>query len=204
MARNRTEPDSSEESHKGLPILRCATSAEWESWLDTHHGTHGGVWLCIAKKDGTGSSPTYDEALKAALCFGWIDGQKGRLDETFWIQRFTPRTPRSPWSKRNISLAEALMASGRMRERGRAEIERARTDGRWAAAYDSQSTAQVPDDLAAALSASPAAARFFETLNSVNRYAILYRIQAVKREETRAKKIRSFIEMLERGEKIHP
>lgn len=190
--------------HKGLPIVSPASALEWERWLEEHHLSTPGVWLKIAKKGSPSTSPTYAEALEAALCFGWIDGQKAAYDEFAWLQRFTGRGPRSKWSKINCGHATRLIAEGRMRPAGLEQVELARGDGRWDAAYAPQSTATVPDDLAAALERRPAAASFFATLNKVNRYAILYRIADAKRPETRAKRIARFVEMLEREEKLHP
>jgi uncharacterized protein YdeI (YjbR/CyaY-like superfamily) len=147
---------------------------------------------------------SYPEALEMALCYGWIDGQKQRHDESGWLQRFTPRAPRSVWSKLNRDRAEALIAGGEMRPPGLAEVERAKSDGRWDDAYDSQRTAVVPGDLKAALEEHPEAKAFFETLNSANRYAIVWRLQTAKKAETRERRLRQFIEMLERHEKLHP
>ena len=192
------------EIHKGLPVLSFPTARKWEEWLAKHHGDSRGLWLKIAKKGAEAATVTYAEALDAALCFGWIDGQKGALDETHWLQKFTPRGPRSPWSKVNREKAEALIESGRMKPAGLAEIEKAKASGRWEAAYDSQSRATVPEDLQQELDKNPAAAQFFATLDSANRYAILYRIQEPKKPETRVKRIEKFIGMLERGEKVHP
>ncbi len=149
-------------------------------------------------------SITYDEALEAALAYGWIDGQKRRLDEQWWLQRFTPRGTRSIWSKVNRERALALMAAGTMRATGLAEVERAKRDGRWDAAYDSPKGATVPADLSKALAAEPRAAAFFATLDSRNRYAVLFRIQTAKRAETRARHIARFVEMLAKGEKLYP
>jgi uncharacterized protein YdeI (YjbR/CyaY-like superfamily) len=191
------------DTKQGLPILAFASPAKWEEWLAEHHQTSKGLWLKIAKK-GTGTTTaTYAEALDVALCYGWIDGQKGAFDETYFLQRFTPRGPRSKWSKINREKVEALIAAKRMRPAGLAEVEKARADGRMDAAYEGQRTASVPDDLQAALDANPKAAAFFATLSSVNRYAILYRVQDAKKPETRAGRIVKFIGMLERGETVH-
>jgi uncharacterized protein YdeI (YjbR/CyaY-like superfamily) len=192
------------ETKQGLPILPFASQQKWEEWLHEHHGTSKGLWLKIAKKGTEVATVNYAEALDVALAFGWIDGQKGALDEAFWLQKFTPRTPRSKWSKVNRDKAEALIAAGRMRPAGLAAVEQARADGRWEAAYDSQSKATVPEDLQRELDANPEAAAFFATLNSVNRYAILYRIHEAKKPETRARRIEKFIGMLNRREMIHP
>lgn len=186
-----------------LPVVELATRAEWATWLAAEHAASAGVWLKIARKDGGAESVSYSDALDVALCHGWIDGQKDRLDDRFWLQRFTPRKPRSRWSKRNCERAEGLMGSGEMAPAGMREIERARADGRWEAAYDSHSTATVPDDLLAELERNDAARAFFAALDSNNRYAILYRIQEARRPETRARRIAKYVAMLGEGRKIH-
>jgi uncharacterized protein YdeI (YjbR/CyaY-like superfamily) len=186
-----------------LPELLFADAEAWTAWLEREHGTSAGVWMRIAKKGAADSSVQYPEALNVALCFGWIDGQKKSIDEHYWIQKFTPRAARSIWSKINREKVDALIAAGAMREAGQREIDRAKADGRWNAAYDSSSKAEVPPDLQAALDASPEAKAFFATLNSVNRYAILFRTQTAKKAETRARRIEQFVAMLARGEKIH-
>ena len=186
-----------------LPIRLFADPGELEAWLEQNHGSSSGVWLKIAKK-GTGKrSVTYGEALELALCFGWIDSQKRGFDEEYFLQRFTPRRPRGRWSKINREKAEALIAVERMRPAGLAEVEAARTDGRWEAAYEGQRTAKVPEDLQRELDASPAAAEFFAALDSANRYAVIYRLNDAKKPETRERRLRKFLAMLERGEKIH-
>ena len=187
-----------------LPVLLFEDQAAWAEWLERHHAGAPGVWLRHAKKDGGLRSVSYAEALDVALCYGWIDSQKRSWDDRSWIQKWGPRGPRSIWSRINRDKVEALVAAGRMRPPGLAAVEAAKADGRWDAAYSSQSTATVPDDLQAALDANPRAAAFFATLNGANRYAILFRVQTAKKPETRAKRIAGFIEMLERGEKIHP
>ena len=186
-------------------ILPFATAQLWAAWLTGHHAdTPDGLWLKIAKKESGVATVTYAEALDEALCFGWIDGQKGALDETWWLQRFTPRRPRSRWSKVNTEKALALIAAGRMQPPGLREVEAARADGRWDNAYHGQSVAQVPPDLQAAFDANPKAAEFFATLTGANRYAVLYRIHDAKRPQTRADRIAKFVAMLERGETLHP
>ena len=185
-------------------ILTFATQSDWETWLDSNASSSTGLWLRLAKKGADPSTVTYPEALDSALCHGWIDGQKRSEGEHHWLQRFTPRTARSLWSKINTAKAEALIAAGRMRPAGLLEVERARQDGRWAAAYASSSTATIPEDLQQAFDANKKAQAFFATLNSQNRYAILFRIQNVKKAETRARKIAQYVEMLARGEKLHP
>jgi uncharacterized protein YdeI (YjbR/CyaY-like superfamily) len=185
--------------------LLVRDAAAWRAWLEEHHDDEQGVWLTLAKKGTTEpTSLSYDQALDEALCFGWIDGQVRRLDEGTFRQRFTPRRARSPWSKRNVGIAEQLIADGRMHARGVAEVERARTDGRWEAAYAGPATIDVPDDLATALAASPRAQAMFELLTSQNRYAVLYRVSSAKRPDTRARRIEQFVAMLARGETVYP
>ena len=185
------------------PRLTFATQSEWEAWLEGNGRTSPGVWLRLAKKSAGQPTVTYAQALEGALCHGWIDGQKQSEDQHYWLQRFTPRTAKSIWSKINKEKAEALISAGRMRPAGLVVVEQAKLDGRWDAAYASASTSTVPDDLQHALDANPKAKAFFTTLNSQNRYAILFRIQNVKKIETRAKKIAQFIEMLNDGKKLH-
>jgi uncharacterized protein YdeI (YjbR/CyaY-like superfamily) len=186
-----------------LETRAFATPEEWEEWLRAHHDTAPGVWIKFARKGSGIPTVTYMEALHAALCFGWIDGQARGGDESFYVQRFTPRRARSVWSKRNVKFATALIESGRMEPAGLREVERAKADGRWDAAYDAPSTATVPDDLQAALDAEPEAAAFFATLKSQNRYAILHRVQTAKKPETRARRIETFVAMLKRGETLY-
>jgi len=184
-------------------VMTFAEKEAWAEWLEGHHDTSTGVWVRIAKK-GTGqSSVTYDEAVEVALCYGWIDGQGKRENEVYWLQKYTPRSKRSMWSKRNREKARALIDRGEMRAAGLAEVERAQRDGRWDAAYDAASQITVPDDLQAALDGAPAAQAFFTTLDSRNRYAILHRIQIVRKPETRAKRIHEFVQMLAENRKIH-
>lgn len=188
-----------------LPDLTVADALAWCTWLERHHAESGGVWLLLAKKSCTGpTSLTYDQALEEALCFGWIDGQIRRGDSTSYPQRFTPRRARSVWSARNSAIVERLVAQGRMRAAGLAEVERAKTDGRWEAAYSGQASMEVPSDLVAALVQEPTAQAMFEKLTSQNRYSLLYRIESAKRIETRARRIEQFVAMLARGETIHP
>ena len=188
-----------------LPELVVRDAAAWRTWLAGHHADPAGVWLVLAKK-GTEkpTSLTYDQALEEALCHGWIDGQAGRRDEATYRQRFTPRRQRSAWSKRNTGIAERLIAEDRMRPAGHAEVQRAKADGRWEAAYAGPASMEVPADLAEALAAEPKAQAMFDGLNSQNRYAILYRIVTAKRADTRARKIEEFVAMLSRGETVHP
>jgi uncharacterized protein YdeI (YjbR/CyaY-like superfamily) len=184
-------------------IEEFADTAAFRAWLGEHHATSDGIWLRIGKKNSGLLTTTHDEALEAALAFGWIDGQARPGDETYWLQGFTRRASRSPWSKRNCDNAERLIAAGLMEPAGLAEVDRARADGRWARAYDGARDIQEPADLLAALAVNQPAADFYVTLNSTNRYAILYRIQEAKRPETRARRIARFVEMLARGEKIY-
>jgi uncharacterized protein YdeI (YjbR/CyaY-like superfamily) len=176
----------------------------WESWLERNHSSSTGVWLRLAKKDGGLQSISYAEALEIALCYGWIDGQKRPENERTWLQRFVPRSNKSIWSKINREKAENLIKSGRMKAAGLTVIERAKSNGRWDAAYDSPRGSAVPEDFQAALDANARAKAFFETVDRANRYAILFRIQTVKKAETRVRKIREFIAMLARHETIHP
>jgi len=192
------------EAGRDLPVRSFASRTEWAEWLEQEHDSSPGVWLAIARKDAGAESVSYPDALDVALCYGWIDGRKDRLDERTWLQRFTPRRARSRWSKRNRGLAEDLIERGQMAPAGMREIERARGDGRWDAAYDSHTTATVPSDLLAALEQNAAAREFFATLDSNNRYAILYRIQEARRLETRARRIAKYVAMLNAGEKIYP
>lgn len=185
------------------PPTRFATRRGFESWLRRHHATADSLWLLIAKAGAERSTVTYPEAVEAALCHGWVDGQKKALDAHYWLQRFTPRRPRSLWSKINCAKALALIEAGRMQPAGQAEVDRALKDGRWEMAYDGARTASVPDDLEAALRATPKARDFFAQLDATNRYAILWRVQTAKKPETRAKRIATLVAMLADGEKIH-
>ena len=187
-----------------LPVMTFESTDAWDAWLAAHHADSPGLWLKIAKKGAAGTTISYSDALDVALCHGWIDGQKGRHDDEHWLQRFTPRKPGSNWSKINTERAAALIASGRMRPAGLREVERAQADGRWEQAYESQSRVTVPEDLARALAANERARAFFATLDSANRYAILYRIGTAKKPETRAKRIDTFVTMLSEHKKIHP
>jgi uncharacterized protein YdeI (YjbR/CyaY-like superfamily) len=187
-----------------LEELPFESPEAWRDWLDANHGSSPGIWLRIAKKATGIPSVDWDQAVDEALCYGWIDGRRQGLDDTWFLQRFTPRTKRSKWSKINTERVARLEEAGRMRPAGTREVEAAKADGRWEAAYAGQATAVVPDDLRAALDASPAAAKLFADLDSTNRYAILYRIGSVKKAETRARKIAGFVADLERGVTPHP
>lgn len=192
-----------------VPELLVADAVAWRAWLEEHHTEPGGVWLVHAKKAGLAAPepPTtlvYAQALDEALCFGWIDGQARRRDELTVLQRFTPRRARSMWSARNVGYVARLVEEGRMTPAGLAEVERARADGRWDAAYAGPATMTVPDDLAAALAASPAAAAMFERLTSQNRYAILFRLGQLKTAAARERNVEKFVAMLARGETLHP
>lgn len=187
------------------PVLAAATAAEWSSWLADHHGRAAAVLLQLSKRKGAGAGAlTYAEALDVALSWGWIDSQKSALDDHAWLQRFSRRSARSPWSKINRARAEALIARGEMRPPGLAEVERARRDGRWTRAYDGARTSTVPADLAAALAGNARARAFFDQLDGTNRYAILYRVQTAKKPATRAARIERFVAMCARHEVIHP
>ncbi len=188
-----------------LPELLVPDAAGWRAWLNRHHSESRGVRLVLAKKGTTlPTALSYDEALDEAICFGWIDGQLARRDDTTFLRRFTPRTARSPWSKRNVAIAERLSASDRMHQSGHDEVQRAKTNGLWESAYAGQSGAVVPEDLATALRSNPRAEANFQTLTSANRYSILYRVGSAKKAETRARRVEQFVEMLARGETIHP
>lgn len=186
----------------GLPVVEFASREAFAEWLSVNAET-AGVWIRFAKKGSGIASVDHDQALEIALRHGWIDGQTSRVDERYYLQRFTPRTARSRWSKINRASAERLIAAGEMTERGLREVEAARADGRWEAAYAGSAASTVPADLRRALDANPAAAAFFTTLTSQNRYAILYRVEEAKRPETRARRIEKFVGMLERGETLH-
>ena len=186
-----------------LPILHFENPQAWEKWLAKNHSSSPGAWLQFAKKGSAMQSPSYAEALDVALCYGWIDSQKKSYDESSWLQKFSPRGPKSVWSKINREKVDALIEAGRMKAAGLAAVELAKGDGRWDAAYDSQRTSTVPEDLQAELDRKPKAKAFFAALDSANRYAVLWRIQTAKKPETRARKIATLVEMLERNEKIH-
>src|SRR5262245_61177505 len=198
------EPKTSSGVKADLPIMPFERQKDWAAWMDKNHAKSAGVWLKLAKKASGIKSVTYDEALEVALCYGWIDGQRKSFDETSWLQKFTPRGPKSIWSKINTEKALRLIESGRMKPAGLKAVEGARRDGRWDAAYDAQSKAVAPADLQAALDRNAKAKAFFATLDSRNRYAILHRIHTAKKAETRAKRIEQFIRMLEKKEKIYP
>jgi uncharacterized protein YdeI (YjbR/CyaY-like superfamily) len=179
-----------------LEILRCDSEHDWHGWLESHHAGSPGVWLKIAKQGSGQNTASYAQALEVAICFGWIDGRKRAFDDVFWLQRFTPRGPRSKWSQVNRQKAGALIAAGRMREAGHAQVQSAQADGRWDAAYEPQSRATVPDDLQLALDANPAAREFFATLTGGRRYAFLYRLHHVSKPAARARRIATYIELL--------
>jgi uncharacterized protein YdeI (YjbR/CyaY-like superfamily) len=196
--------DSNRTAIGDIPIVPFQQQDAWATWLEQNHDTSSGVWLRLAKKASGLQSVSYSEALDVALCYGWIDGQKKSDGENTWLQKFVPRAKRSIWSKINRQKALALIEGGRMRPAGLEEIERAKKDGRWDAAYDSAGTATVPADFQAELDKNALAKAFFTTLDRGNRYAVLFRIQTAKKADTRMKRIRQFIEMLEKNEKIHP
>lgn len=180
------------------------TQQDWERWLTEHHTKTVGTWLKIAKKETGIPSVSYAEALESAICYGWIDGQKASFDGTYWLQKFTPRRPKSIWSKVNCDKATALIAEGRMQPAGLQQVELAKADGRWDVAYESQSKIAIPADFQRELDKNQKAMDFFSTLDSTNRYAILFRIQTAKKPETRSARIHKFIEMLSKNEKIYP
>lgn len=188
----------------GEPVEPFASPAAFEAWLEKHHAKATVVWIKMAKKASGIPSITWTEAVDVALCYGWIDGQSKSLGETWAIQRFTPRGKRSKWSKRNRERVARLTREGKMQAAGRSEVERAKADGRWDAAYDSPKTATVPKDLAQALAKSKKAAAFFAKLSAANRYAILHRVHDAKKPETRARRIAQFVEMLKKGETLYP
>ena len=192
------------ELYQDQPMLAFPDAAAWERWLAAEHAGSSGLWLKLAKKGCPDTTVSYAEALDVALCHGWIDGQKRPLNDDYWLQRFSPRKPGSKWSKINRGKAEALITAGRMRPAGLREVEAARADGRWAAAYDGQGTATVPDDLRRALDQDKDAAAFFASLDRGNRYAILYRIHEAKKPETRTARIAKFVAMLHDHQTVHP
>ncbi|MCE7938550.1 bacteriocin-protection protein [bacterium] len=199
------DPDTSPPAVvSGIPVRLFEHQAAWDAWLDANAASSAGLWLRLAKKSASLRSLTYDEAVETALCHGWIDSQKRAYDAGSWIQKFTPRGPTSIWSKINRAKAEALIAQGRMRPAGLAAVDRARSNGRWDAAYDSHATAAPPADFLAALDANPAAKACYTRLSSQNRYAVLFRIQTARRDATRQKRIAQLVEMLARGETLYP
>lgn len=187
-----------------LPVMYFKHQQEWENWLSDNHTLSAGVRVKIAKKGAGTNSVTYAEALEIALCYGWIDSRKEAFDDKFWLQRFTPRKPGSIWSKINKEKSEQLIAAGKMKPSGQHAIEQAKANGQWDKAYVPQSSKDIPKDLEEALNKKPKARSFFETLNSVNRYAIIFRISNAKKAETCQRRIEKFLDMLEKGEKIHP
>jgi uncharacterized protein YdeI (YjbR/CyaY-like superfamily) len=191
-------------STDAYPTISFDNQQNWKDWLELHHGDSKGLWLKISKKETGIPSVTYAEALEEALCYGWIDGQKATLDGQYWLQKFTPRGPKSGWSKINCEKAEVLTSVGRMREAGLFQVALAKADGRWDAAYESQRTISIPEDLQFALDEHPEALTFFKTLDSANRYAILYRVTTAKKPETRSARVMKLVRMLENHEKIHP
>ena len=188
----------------GLSIMSFETQQDWERWLTEHHTDTVGIWLKIAKKETGIPSVNYSEALDSALCYGWIDGQKASFDDQYWLQKFTPRRPKSIWSKVNCDKATALIAEGRMQPEGIRQVELAKADGRWESAYESQSKITIPADFQSELDKNQKAKDFFSTLDSINRYAILFRIHSAKKPATRSARINKFIEMLSNNQKIYP
>jgi uncharacterized protein YdeI (YjbR/CyaY-like superfamily) len=204
MGRAMERVDSIRAGDDGLPTLTFPTRAAWEAWLAEHGRSSAGLWLKLGKRDAETPTLTHEDALLGAIAHGWIDGQKGALDDGHWLQRFTPRKPGSRWSKRNCDRALALIDAGEMQPAGLREVHAARADGRWAGAYEGQRTATVPDDLRAALAASPRAEAAFASLDRQNRYAVLYRIQSLKTPAARARRIAKYVAMLTAGETLHP
>jgi uncharacterized protein YdeI (YjbR/CyaY-like superfamily) len=186
-----------------LPIIKFTSQKDWEAWLRENHKTARGIWIQLSKKDSGIKSVSLEAALDTAICYGWIDSQKASFDDDFWLQRFTPRGPKSKWSKINCQKATELIAQGKMKAAGLKEIESARQDGRWDKAYESQRNIAVPDDLQKKLDENPRAREFFAGLDSKNRYAILYRIHDAKKPDTRIRRIEKFVAMLNEGKKIH-
>ncbi len=198
------EPAAPAPAPTDLPVLHLPDAAAWRAWLEANHATSNGVWLVQRKKSGRIPAPSYDEALDEALCFGWIDGQGRRRDDDASYQRWTPRRSRSIWSARNVAHIARLESEGRMTDAGRAEVERAKADGRWDVAYGSQSTAEIAEDLAAAIAANPDAQAWFDVLTGTNRYALYFRVTQAKRAETRARRIADLVDKLSRGETPFP
>ena len=194
---------TADETKNDQPVVVIPDAAAWEAWLDAHHVDARGVWLKLAKKGAAATTVSYAEAVDGALRFGWIDSQSASYDEQYWLQRFSPRGPRSKWSQVNRDKVATLTEAGRMRPSGLAAVARAKADGRWEAAYAPPSTATVPPDLQLALDADPVAAQSWASLDRTNRYAVLHRIHDAKKPETRTRRIRTFVEMLRRGEKIY-
>ncbi len=187
-----------------LKIVSFKSAHEWEKWLAKNHDSSRGVWLKISKKDSQTLSVNYPDALDEALCYGWIDGQKAAFDDKAWLQKFGPRQSKSVWSKINVDHAERLIQVGSMKPAGLEKIESAKKDGRWSKAYHPQSSAKLPEDFLREVSKNKKAKVFLETLNRSNVYAIIYRLQTAKKPETRQKRISQFVEMLSKGEKLHP
>jgi uncharacterized protein YdeI (YjbR/CyaY-like superfamily) len=202
--RHRSPKGDTINTKPDLPILPFASRDAWRAWLEGQHATSDGLWLKFAKKGSGIETVTYDQAVEVALCYGWIDGQVRKFDEDYYLQRFTPRRPRSKWSKINRQRASELIERGEMKPAGLREVERAKADGRWDNAYDAPSTATVPEDLLRELDKSDVAREFFATLDSRNRYAILYQIQDAKRPETRARRIAKYVAMLAERKKPYP
>ncbi len=186
-----------------LPQLYFGTVQEWEAWLSKNHTTSKGIWMKFAKKGSGIPAISHDEALLPALCYGWIDGQADKFDELYWLMKFTPRRPRSMWSKRNCDFVTQLIAEGKMQPAGQAQIEAAKADGRWDAAYDSPKNMVVPEDFLQELAKDPKALEFFESLNKTNKYAIVFRLQTAKKPETKERRKQVLLEMLKKGEKLY-
>ncbi len=186
-----------------FPLIPVPSAAAWQTWIHEHNDDQSGVWLRLAKKGKAVPTVAYDDILDIALCYGWIDGQRKGLDDTYFLQKFTPRRPRSLWSRRNVDNVARLTAAGKMQPRGLAEVEAAKKDGRWEAAYDSQKNFQIPDDFLTAVENNEKAKTFFDTLNKTNKYAIAFRLTTAKRPETRRRRFDALLTMLEKGEKFY-
>jgi uncharacterized protein YdeI (YjbR/CyaY-like superfamily) len=197
-AKPKAAPSPSEQT-----IVECADDAQWERWLEDHHAEFSEAWVKIAKKGSGVTTVHYPEVLDTAICFGWIDAIRRPLDDTYFLQRFTRRGPRSRWSQVNREKAEALIAAGRMRPAGHAQIEAAKADGRWEAAYEPQSRASIPSDFQQALDAEPKAKAFFSTLKGQQRYAFLFRLHHVKTQKARDRRIANYIELLREGRTLN-
>jgi len=191
------------ETFKDLPVLLFATQADWKAWLEENHARAHGIWLKHAKKSSGKTTVSYSEALEEALCYGWIDSQKQSYDEDYFLQKYTPRSPKSVWSKVNVTKVEALINANKIQPAGLAAMEAAKLSGAWQSAYDSSSASKIPADFQAELYKNPKANQFFKTLNKANVYAFCWRVQTAKKPETRKARIEKFIEMLNRGEKLH-
>ena len=194
---------TTQKNGKEMQVVSFASSEEWREWIEEHHAKSNGVWLRLFKKNSGEKTVTYDEALEEALCYGWIDGQANKYDSTSYIQKFTPRRPKSIWSKRNTEKAERLIQDGKMQQAGMQQVELAKADGRWQQAYDSSKNMKVPEDFLQQLSTNEKAKTFFDGLNKANQYAISWRLQTAKKPETREKRLKEILQMMSEGKKFH-